>query len=603
MRIFLASLLLLTSIAFACLEPHAGKNAKGLVIRVAPKVDNAWLGPWTSGAWFDPARSGEGIILQYLPDGRTLLVFFTYPAVGEPGQQAWLLGQDARITGNTMRFEQVVRPQGARFGDAFNPAQVQLTAWGSINLRFDDCDTLQLSYQGPTGYGSGSRTLKRLTSLEEAACTTSRKLTSGGARRLEGLRSKSGAWFVSSRSGEGWLVEELPDGRTLAVYWFTYDPQGNQAWTIGTGTRQGDSLVIEDNLISRGTRFGSNFNANDVKLEPWGRIELTFRDCNSLDFRYASPLAGFGSASRSATRLTSIAGASCIATPGSLPSLSYSEKARSPAPFQTEHAVATDGNALYVVGGFGKLRGFRKYEMDANRWTELPDLPAGRDHPAAFAIGGSVYLAGGQPNGGGDQNNPAYRFDLSTNVWSPVPEIVPGYGSHAVVLNGYAYIGMGDGTVQQYDPVNRRSRILSPPTLPPRDHSQVIAFMDEIWSIGGRTPENSGVSIYDPSTERWRDGPPFRARRGGFAAAVVGPRIVIAGGEILSGIPFVIEPSTEILVAGSDTWNFGPVLPVPVHGTVAGVSGNRFFLISGSTLAGQGSGATGRVFEMVLPSN
>ena len=32
-----------------------------------------WAGPAVSGSWYDPARDGEGIVLQYLPNGKALL--------------------------------------------------------------------------------------------------------------------------------------------------------------------------------------------------------------------------------------------------------------------------------------------------------------------------------------------------------------------------------------------------------------------------------------------------------------------------------------------------------------------------------------------------
>ena len=116
----------------------------------------------------------------------------------------------------------MIRPQGARFGAAFDPAAVRLEPWGTLELRYTECSEAVLSWHGPAAYGSGTRTLTRLSSLNELGCSGTRALTPNGGRALSGLRSRSGAWYVPERSGEGWLVEDLADGHSI-VYWFTYD--------------------------------------------------------------------------------------------------------------------------------------------------------------------------------------------------------------------------------------------------------------------------------------------------------------------------------------------------------------------------------------------
>ena len=558
-----------------------------------------WPGPAISGAWFNPDRSGEGVIIEYLNDGRVLAIWFTYPAAGEAGDQAWLLAQEGVIEGNTLRFTHVVRPQGARFGAAFDPAQVSLTPWGTLQMQFNDCNQATLSWAGPASFGSGSRAMSRLTSVDEIDCAGTRKLTATGGRAAAGLRSRSGAWYVPSRSGEGWIVEELADGRTL-VYWFTYDPEGRQAWTVGSAVRDGNRLVIEDNRIARGTRFGSGFNAGDVELRPWGRLEINFDTCNSAQLSYASTLPGYGSASRSAARLTSMASARCVdAVPTSI-TASFTERTRMATPYPSELAVAGLGDSLYALAGFRDVRGFRRYDRGSDTWTRLPDLPAGRDHAAAFAIPGSVYLIGGAANGSGNQSVHGFRFDIASSTWEPIPELLNIYGSHAAVANGQAFIGFGDGSLQQFDPRQRRVRRIDAPDFQQRDHSQVVAFMDEIWSIAGRTPETRTVAIYDPASERWRAGPSINNRRGGFAAAVAGDRIVIGGGEVIFTGTYV-EPSVEIYNAGAAAWQLGPNLPVPVHGTAAAAINGRFVMVSGSTAAGTALGNTGRVFELSFP--
>ncbi len=568
------------------------------ILTKASEKGNYWAGPAISGSWFNPDRSGEGVIVQHLDDGRVLAFWFTYPALGEAGDQAWLIAQEGVIDGDTVRFANVLRPQGTRFGAAFDPAQVSLTPWGTLEMRFANCNSATLTWAGPTAFGSGSRSLTRLTSLDEIECNGTRKLTSTGARSAAGLRARTGAWYVPSRSGEGWIVEELGDGRSL-VYWFTFDPEGRQAWTVGTATRQGNRLVIEDNRIARGTNFGTAFSSSAVELRQWGRLEIDFTTCNSATLSYASTLPGYGSAIRSPVRLTALASARCLdAMPAAVTNSTFSERARMSTPYPSELAVTALGDSLYALGGFGDPRGFRRYDRSLDRWVELPDMPAGRDHAAAFAIPGSVYYTGGSGSGG-TQTSSTYRFDIAAGSWEPIAGLSGGYGSHAAVLHGQVYVGLGDSNVQQYDPRRRQARLIFGDGQP-RDHSQLVAFMDEIWHIGGRAPETTSVSIYDPVSERWRPGPSLGHRRGGFAAAVVGDRIVIGGGEIIA-TGLYVEPTVEIYNAGATTWAAGPNLPVPVHGTAAGAINGRWLIVSGSTVAATAQGNTGRVFELTLP--
>ena len=125
----------------------------------------------------------------------------------------------------------------------WDPAAVEVLPWGTIEFGFTSCNQAQLTYAGPQAWGSGTRTVSRLTALAELECTGKRQLHASGARMLSGLRSRSGAWFDPAHNGEGWNVEELPDGRAQ-VYWFTYDGNGEQAWTIGVSPSSGPRMVV-----------------------------------------------------------------------------------------------------------------------------------------------------------------------------------------------------------------------------------------------------------------------------------------------------------------------------------------------------------------------
>jgi hypothetical protein len=228
-------------------------------------------------------------------------------------------------------------------------------------------------------------------------------------------------------------------------------------------------------------------------------------------------------------------------------------------------------------------------------------VPGGRHHLAAFAFPfeRAVYLSGGEA-ASGDSTYAGYRFDLDTNQWTPVPPLLFNFGSHAAVVGGRAYIGDQGGSLQEYDPRQNAMRIILPRGTTPRDHSQVVAFFDEIWLIDGRSPDQISVDIYDPVSETWRAGPRTRLAHTGFAAAVVGARIAIAGGEHVTASPPRLEPGFEVYSAGSEGFRLFQQMPLPVHGVAGGAVGNVFYAVSGSTQPTQTTGATGRTWAYIF---
>jgi hypothetical protein len=119
--------------------------------------------PWQhSGIYYDPARSGEGFLVQqFVINGSwlTAVTWFTFDAAGNP---MWLLGVGS-VQGNSMSF-QLQRPTGTQFGDDFLASEVTRTPWGQATLEFDGCDRARLSWQANDPlYGSGTLSAQRLT--------------------------------------------------------------------------------------------------------------------------------------------------------------------------------------------------------------------------------------------------------------------------------------------------------------------------------------------------------------------------------------------------------------------------------------------------------
>ncbi len=253
-----------------------------------------------SGIWYDPDRNGEGWLIEMIDSERAVVYWFTYPASDEPGQQIWMNGL-GRVDGNQVELDTLEITAGARFGPAFDGKDLQRRDWGRLVLAFDDCDNGAIHSSGPLGYNQHTYRLQRLSSLAGGGC---------GETRVAGSAGLSGSWFVPSRDGEGWIVQMLENDRA-SVYWFTYDPEGNQAWVFGIGDWDGATITIDQALITGGTQFGDNFSASRVATDSWGSFSLSFSDCDNATVSYDSAIGAYGSGSYSAVRLTAHAAADC----------------------------------------------------------------------------------------------------------------------------------------------------------------------------------------------------------------------------------------------------------------------------------------------------
>jgi hypothetical protein len=125
----------------------------------------------------------------------------------------------------------------------------------------------------------------------------------------------TGAWFDPAQAGHGIFLDQLADGR-LVAWWFTFDPNGAQAWFGGVGQIQGTTAVVAV-VRTQGARFLPNFNPNDAVNTPIGTLTFNFTGCASgrVDFALDSE---FGNGFMNLSRLTTPVGVSCGgATPAS----------------------------------------------------------------------------------------------------------------------------------------------------------------------------------------------------------------------------------------------------------------------------------------------
>ena len=260
--------------------------------------------PAHSGAWYDPARPGEGWILQILDAGTATLVWYSFTPPGTEAGQAWFIASEGRIDGNRIEFPEVSEVSGGRFGAGFDAGAIQGRPIGALSLEFDDCNGARLQFEGGAEHPDLDLPLQRLTSLAQRGCGQPHQpLDSPRAAR-------SGAWFDPQRAGEGWLIEAL-DGDAVALTWFSFDPEGRPAWLFGLGTLDDQRLRVEDLRRVEGGGFGGAFDPAALQDRAWGSMEIDFADCNAGTLRYAADDPTWGSGEYAVQRLTRLFDGDC----------------------------------------------------------------------------------------------------------------------------------------------------------------------------------------------------------------------------------------------------------------------------------------------------
>lgn len=115
-----------------------------------------------SGSWYDPSRTGEGLVLEFASasSGNSATVYWFTHRDGEP---YWLIGNAGYTPGTEAITVDLVEVSGANFGADFDPDDVQSEPWGAISLEFDSCTSGYASWEHNGSLGSGDFDLERIT--------------------------------------------------------------------------------------------------------------------------------------------------------------------------------------------------------------------------------------------------------------------------------------------------------------------------------------------------------------------------------------------------------------------------------------------------------
>jgi N-acetylneuraminic acid mutarotase len=271
---------------------------------------------------------------------------------------------------------------------------------------------------------------------------------------------------------------------------------------------------------------------------------------------------------------------------------------------EEEYTAVVANDRLYLMGG---NRGNRKewprhvleYDLAADRWATKKPVPFPGDHMAAAALGGKIYVFGGQAEAGIKQPlNTTWEYDPRADTWrllAPMPTARTAAG--AVEAGGRIYVVGGNvaggatvGIMEMYDPAADRWESRS--ALPtPRNHPAVGAVGGKLYVIGGRlaapniggfTASNTDVvEEYDTTTATWRVLNKMPTPRSGHGFTTHQGRIYVAGGEVRDAHMDAIFRDVEVFDPAINDWYRLPPMPTARHGVNLAGYANRLHAIGG----------------------
>lgn len=126
-------------------------------------------------------------------------------------------------------------------------------------------------------------------------------------------REFTGSWYDPAKVGQGFNLDVVDNssGKTAVLYWYTYDAAGRPLWLYGQAVIPAGNSVSMDLFEVSGPRFAQDFSANQLGLNRFGQIQLSFSSCTAGAAVYSGTL-GIGSFNLS--RLTQGFGGTCTGT-------------------------------------------------------------------------------------------------------------------------------------------------------------------------------------------------------------------------------------------------------------------------------------------------
>lgn len=122
-----------------------------------------------AGSYYEPTRDREGVLVEFGNAGSARVVFLTWYTYFQ-GQQRWIVGNTTYTPGATRVTIPLIVTTGGQFGAAYNPAQVQVSNWGTATISFPSCARMRFEWSETGGQNGLYEYQRLLQGLDGVAC-------------------------------------------------------------------------------------------------------------------------------------------------------------------------------------------------------------------------------------------------------------------------------------------------------------------------------------------------------------------------------------------------------------------------------------------------
>lgn len=122
----------------------AGVEGLECYANTPPRPNSAGI----TGSWYDPATSGQGLVLHPISDEQLVVSFYGYR---NDSELLWLIGSyNGQLTKSEPLRIDMTFASGGKFG-GFKPEDINRSTWGTLTINFDDCTKATAMLNGIDG--------------------------------------------------------------------------------------------------------------------------------------------------------------------------------------------------------------------------------------------------------------------------------------------------------------------------------------------------------------------------------------------------------------------------------------------------------------------